>query len=138
MAFLLLSCGPQYIDDPNSHTLVTSQYENGPIEIVRTSNCKPMVDCTSMSDADCAIAHYEAASQFINDAQKLISKRLYTSAQLEYMQALCRLEVAKILLNQAKLNNFEEYKRVTDSDLENRIAQRISLCDRKIDYLRWK
>jgi hypothetical protein len=32
--FLLISCGPQYVQDPNAHTIVTVQYENEPPKVI--------------------------------------------------------------------------------------------------------
>lgn len=137
LVLFLSGCGPQYVDLPGAHVLVTSSYDGDPEKIVATSKCRPMVNCDNKSQAECAIAHYEASQQFINEGEELISKRLYTSARLVYMQAVCRLEVAKILLNEAKLANFEEYKSVIDLDLENMIKEKIELCDRKLNNLRW-
>ena len=138
LIFFFLGCGPQYLDDPNSYVLVTSQYEDEPVEIVRTSKCKPMVDCTNKTKAECAIAHYHDAQQYIYKGEEMASKRLYMSASLEYILALCRLEAAKILSNEAKLSNFKEYKRVISANLEEKIKEKIALCDRKISSLRWE
>tara|TARA_R110000824_G_C14942168_1_gene649964 strand:+ start:53 stop:493 length:441 start_codon:yes stop_codon:yes gene_type:complete len=138
IVLLLLGCGPQYLDDPNAHTLVTSQYEDGPVEIIAMSRCKPMVDCTNKTKSECAIAHYSASDQFIQEGEAHITRDLYLSAKLEFMQALCRLEVAKILLEQAKLNNFQDYQVVIQFDLEEKIEEKIKLCDRRMNFLRWK
>ena len=138
ICLMLSACGPQYAEDPNARILVTSRYENGPEKIVRTSNCKPMVDCTTKTHAECAVAHYHASFQFIRDGEEFIGKELYVSARIEFMQAICRLEAAKILLEEAKLNNFQEYRVVTQFGLQQKINEKITLCDRKLNFLRWK
>ena len=138
IVLLLFGCGPQYVDDPNAYVLVTSKYEDGPVEIVGTSKCKPMVDCTTKTHAECAVAHYHASFQFIRDGEEFIEKELYVSARIEFMQAICRLEAAKILLEEAKLNNFQEYRVVTQFGLQQKINEKITLCDRKLNFLRWK
>ena len=138
IVLLLFGCGPQYVDDPNAYVLVTSQYEDGPVEIVGTSKCKPMVDCTNKTKSECAIAHYNASDQFIQDGEKHIERELYLSAQVEFLQALCRLEAAKILLDEAKLNNFQDYQVVTQFGLKEKIEEKIKLCDRRMNFLRWK
>jgi hypothetical protein len=47
------SCGPQYIQSPNTRVIVTSQYESEPIKIISLGKCKPKVDCTNLSEVAC-------------------------------------------------------------------------------------
>jgi hypothetical protein len=138
MSLLILSCGPQYVEDPNARVVVTSQYENGPTDIISTSKCRPMVDCTGKTIGQCAIALYEASSSYIREGEELIPKQLYMSAKIEFMQALCRLEEAKIRLQEARLKDYQNYRIVEDYGLENKIDEHIDFCERRIRLLRWK
>ena len=97
-----------------------------------------MIDCTNKSKSACAVAHYNTAVYYIQNGESLIKKQLYLSAKIEFMQAVCRLEAAKILLKQAKLNNFQDYQIVIQFGLKKRIEEKINFCDRRINFLRWK
>ena len=138
ICLLIVGCAPYYADDPNSHTLVTSRYENSPEEITSVSKCKPMVDCTSKTLAECSISHYNSSDKYVREGERLITKKLYLSAKIEFMQAICRLEVADILLEQAKLDNFQDYLIIIRLGLKQKIKDKIKLCDKRISFLRWK
>ena len=138
ICLLIIGCTRHYADDPNSHTLVTSQYENNPEEITSISKCKPMVDCANKTLAECSIAHYNSSEKYIYEGERLITKKLYLSAKIEFMQAICRLEAADIFLEQAKLDNFQDYQMVIRLRLKQKIKNKIKLCDKKINSLRWK
>jgi len=102
---LIFSCGPQHIQDPNANVLVTWQYEDGPERIVLQNDCKPQLDCTSKSEAECAIALYYDSDRFVKKGEKLITKKLHLSARVEFIQAMCRLVEAEIRLKRAKTKN---------------------------------
>ena len=136
--FLIVSCGPKYVKDPNAKVLVTSQYENGPVKIILHDDCSPQLDCKDKSEAECAVALYHDSDNFIKEGQKLIEKKLYLSASLEFMQALTRLSEAEIRLKRAKLDNFQDYKMVMRFGLEKKIKERIKTCEKLIKFLQWK
>ena len=130
---LVAGCSSQFTNNTN-----TRPNEYSPKETNSINKCKPMIDCTNKSKSACAVAHYNAAVYYIQNGEKLIEKQLYLSAKIEFMQAVCRLEAAKILLKQAKLNNFQDYQIVIQFGLKERIKEKINFCDRRINFLRWK
>ena len=134
----MLGCGPQYAKDPNAHVLVTWQYEDGPENIVLPDDCKPQLDCTDKSEAECSVALYHDSDKFIKQGDELIEKKLYLSASLEFMQALTRLSEAKIRLERAKLANFQDYQIVTNFGLEEKIDSKIKLCESRIRLTKWE
>tara|TARA_R100000008_G_C3541517_1_gene145030 strand:+ start:501 stop:932 length:432 start_codon:yes stop_codon:yes gene_type:complete len=134
--FLLISCGPQYAKDPNAHTVVTVSYEGGPERIVLPENCKPQLDCSKKTEAECAIALYKASESFIKEGEKLADKKLYLSASIEYMQAMTRLSEAEIRIK--RIDEFKQWKIVKDFKLEEKLKKRIKVCEKQIFLLRWK
>ena len=136
--FFIVSCGPQYVKDPNAKVLVTSQYEDGPVKIIFQDDCNPQLDCKDKSEAECAVALYHDSDNFIKEGKKLIEKKLYLSASLEFMQALTRLSEAKIRLDRAKLDNFQDYQIVTQFGLEKKLKDKIDTCEKLINFLKWK
>jgi len=137
---LLVACGPQYVKDPNANVLVTSQYENGPLTIHLPENCRPQLDCSQKTEAQCSIALYEASRKFMKEGEKLANKKLYLSASLEYMQALTRLSEAKIRVNKVKteLNDFIQWKQIENYNLEEKLKRTIKYCEKKVFLLQWK
>lgn len=142
MVVMILACGPQYIPDPNSRTIVTSQYEDEPPRIILPSEigekCNPQLDCTGKSESDCAAALYNASAAFIEAGEDLEQRSLYLSATVEYMQALTRLSEAEIRLKRAKTTNYEDWKVAVLFGLEKKIKERIENCQRKINLLKWR
>jgi hypothetical protein len=133
------SCGPQHIRDPNAHVLVTSQYENeAPRIIINNSNCRPQLDCTGITESECAISLYYDSTKFIQNGQELIKKELYLSASLEFMQAMCRLIESEIRAGRSKTINYENYKKVIEFDLEKKVKEKIKFCERMISFTQWK
>ena len=133
-----VGCGPQYVQDPNASVLVTVQYEDGPVKNVPRENCKPQLDCTGKSEAECAVALYHDSDRFVKQGEKFIAKKLYLSARVEFMQAICRLVEAEIRLERAKLNNFEDYKIVMQFKLDDKVKQKIKFCERLIRFTQWQ
>ena len=136
--FLIAGCGPQYVKDPNTRVLVTSQYEDGPVKIIFQDDCSPQLDCKNKSEAECAVALYHDSDNFIKEGHKLIEQKLYLSASLEFMQALTRLSEAEIRVERAKLDNFQDYQIVTQFNLQEKIKEKIKTCERLISHLKWK
>ena len=134
--FLLIGCGPQYIQDPNANVLVTYQYENGPVNIVFPENPKPQLDCSKKTEAECAIALYKASTKFIQEGKKLASKKLYLSASLEYIQAMTRLSEAEIRIK--RIDKYNQWKTIKDFNLEQKLKKRIELCEKQVFLLQWK
>jgi len=120
----MISCGIHYAEDINSYIVVTSKYDDGPEILVTTSIPKPLTDCLNLSEAQCAEALYNDAERYIAQGEEFIHRQLYVSAKVEFMQALCRLEAAKIRLRQAGVDGYLE--------LEEKIEERINLCDRRM------
>ena len=139
---MLVSCGPQYVEDPNAHVLVTSQYEDEPPKIIypdfNNKNCKPQLDCVGKSGANCAAALYNASEAFMKEGAKLELKKLYLSATVVYMQALTRLTEAEIRLSRAKTDNYEDWKVAVVLGLEKKIKERIKICQQKMRLLKWR
>jgi len=100
----IVSCGSQYVQDPNANVLVTYQYENEPPKIVflPNSDCKPKINCNNKQGSECAVILYKKSESFIEEGSALKNKKLYLSAQLSYMQAMCRLAIAKIINKRKK------------------------------------
>ena len=134
--FLLISCGPQYIQDPNAHTVVTVKYDNGPEKLVWPEECKPQLDCSKKTEAECAIALYKASEAFIKEGEKLADKKLYLSASIEYIQAMTRLSEAEIRIK--RVEEYNQWKMVQDFKLEQKLKERIKLCKKQIFLLKWK
>ena len=135
---LLIACGPQYVRDPNTSVLVTSQYEDGPVKIILSENCNPQIDCSKKSEAECAVALYHDSDKFIEEGKNLIDKKLYVSAKIEFMQAMTRLAEAEIRLNRAKTTNYQDYQIVTQFNLDKKIKGKIQLCERLIRSTTWR
>ena len=135
---LLCGCGPQYIDDPNARTVVTVQYEDGPMRVIspKGEECRSQLDCSSKNEAECAIALYNASEVFIKEGEGLAAKELYLSASVEYMQAMTRLSEAEIRIK--RIEDFKEWKMVQDFQLEQKLTERIKLCQQQIFLLKWK
>ena len=131
---LIVSCGAQYVQDPNATVLVTSQYEDGPERVVSKSECKSQLDCTGKTEAECAIALYYDSEKFIKEGEVLISKELYASARIELMIALCRLVESEIRLNRAKTSNYQDYKIVMHFKLDKKVKEKIKFCERLIRF----
>ena len=136
--FLLCGCGPQYVVDPNARTVVTVQYEDGPIRVVspKGEECRSQLDCSNKNEAECAIALYNASEAFIKEGEGLAAKELYLSASVEYMQAMTRLSEAEIRIE--RIEDFKEWKIVDDFQLKQKLAKRIKLCQQQIFLLKWK
>ena len=132
------SCGPKYVQDPNAHTVVTVQYEDGPVKIVPRNDCKPQLDCAGKSEADCAAGLYNASEAFIKEGQRLEEKELYVSATVEYLQAMTRLSEAEIRLNKAKTDSYEDWRIAVIFGLEKKIKKRIKYCQSRIDSVKWR
>ena len=133
-----VSCGPQYAKDPNANVLVTWQYEDGPVNINLPQNCEPQLDCTGMAESECAIALYYDSNKFIQQGQELIKKELYMSASIEFMQALTRLSESEIRAERSKTLDYENYKKVTEFDLEKKVKEKIKFCEKMINFTKWK
>ena len=141
LSFLLIACGPYWADpDPNANVLVTSQYENEPVMIILlpSEKHKPQFDCKEKRGAECAAALYNNAQLFIAEGERLTKKKLFLSAQVEYMQALTRLSEAEIILNKAKTENYEDWSVAVTMGLEKKIKEKIKICQRSIFLLKWK
>jgi len=139
LIFFLLSCGPQCIPDPNSSVLVTSQYEDEPPRIIFVDgDCNQKIHCNGKKGAECATVIYQKSQKFIKEAKELEEKKLYLSAQLEYMQAMCWLSVAQITLSKAKTENYQDWQVAVTFGLEEKIKNTIKTCERKIFLLKWK
>jgi len=138
LSVFFIGCGPQYAKDPNANVLVTIQYEDGPERIRLDDDCKPQLDCTGKSEAECAVALYQDSERFVKEGEKLIAKKLYLSARVEFMQALTRLSEAEIRIERAKLNNYEDYKIVMQFKLDHKVKQRIMFCERLIRFTQWQ
>ena len=136
--FLLIACGPQHLRDPNAYVFVTSKYENEPERIIspKGDECKPQLDCSKKTEAECAIALYNVSESFINEGKKLSNKELYLSARVEYMQAMTRLAEAEIRIK--RIDDFDQWKRVQDFKLEQKLKERIKLCEKQLFLLKWK
>ena len=137
---IFLSCGPQYVKDPNANVLVTSQYEDEPVKIIflNSDSCKRQIDCTNKSKSGCAVALYNDSKRIIKEAEKLENKELYLSAKIEYMIAMCRLIEAEILISQAKTDNYDDWVIVTTIGLEKIVKSKIKLCEKKLLVLDFK
>ena len=83
-----------------------------------------MADCLNLSEAQCAEVLYNDSLRYIEQGDEFIYRQLYVSAKVEFMQALCRLEAAKIKLSQDDSGNYLE--------LEEKIEEKIKLCDRRM------
>ena len=138
--FFLMCCGPQYLPDPNASVMVTSQYEDEPPKIILIDGqeCNQKIHCDGKEGAECAVIIYNKSKTFTEEAKKLEKKELYLSAQLEYMQAMCWLSVAKIILAKSKLENFDDWQVAVTLGLEKKIENKIKACQRKIFLLKWK
>ena len=122
--FLLCGCGPQYVDDPNAYTVVTVQYEDGPVRVIspKGEECRPQLDCSNKNEAECAIALYNASEAFIKEGEGLADKNLYLSASVEYMQAMTRLSEAEIRIKRIgakKITNNLNYCEIYKSHYHN-------------------
>ena len=131
------ACAPHFPIDPNANTVVTYQYDGGPVNIVFQDEHRSPIDCSKKTVAQCAIALYIDSESYIDTAKTLVSKKLYMSATLEYLQALTRLSLAKIKATKAKLNNYAEYQHIVRYDLENKIKVRHKYCSSQIERLKW-
>tara|TARA_B100001123_G_scaffold449487_1_gene615040 strand:+ start:2398 stop:2847 length:450 start_codon:yes stop_codon:yes gene_type:complete len=140
LAVFLLSCGPKYIKDPNANVLLTSQYEDEPPKIIflKSEPCKRQLDCTKKSKAECAAALFNDSKKIIKKAEELEDKKLYLSAKVEYMIAMCRLVEAEILISQVKTEDYEDFVAVTTLGLEKAVKKKINLCEKKILILNFK
>jgi hypothetical protein len=138
LMFLCVSCGPKYVQDPNAYVLVTSQYENERERIV-SSECKPKFDCCEKEKgANCAALLYNRSGSYIIQGTNLAGKNLFTAAVIEYMKASALLKKARIILIASKTENFEDWKIAVMLGLENKIEERIKLCDQKISSYKWR
>ena len=124
LGILAISCGVHYSEDLNSYVAVTSKYDDGPEILVTTSIPKPLADCLNLSEVQCAEVLYNDSLRYIEQGDEFIYRQLYVSAKVEFMQALCRLEAAKIKLSQDDSGNYLE--------LEEKIEEKIKLCDRRM------
>lgn len=140
LSFILLACGPQYALNPNANVIVVSQYEDELPKIVLSpnSNCNRKIKCNDKKGANCAAFLYHQSESFIQEGKKLITKKLYLSAQLEYMQALCYLSIGEIVLKKSKTESYEDWEIAVTLGLEKKIKERIELCEKQIRLLRWK
>tara|TARA_R110000824_G_scaffold41357_7_gene123106 strand:+ start:162 stop:599 length:438 start_codon:yes stop_codon:yes gene_type:complete len=138
LLLFVLSCGAQYVQDPNAFVLVTSKYENEKERIIipNENDCRPQLDCNNKTEAECIISLYGASGKCIEEGEILANKELYLSASLEYGLALTRLSEAEIRLK--RIEDFDQWKVVTDLGLEQKIKERVKLCERKIFLFRWK
>jgi len=135
-----VSCGPQWIQDPNASVLVTSQYEDGPEKIITINNgeCRPQIDCSKLSESQCAIALYHDADKFIKEGRQLLEKKLFLAANLEFMQAMCRLIESEIRTGRSKVKSFKDYKAVTEFSLDKKVKQKIKYCKRMMRFSKWE
>jgi len=136
--FLVMSCGSQYVVNPNTQILVTSQYENEPERIISSTSCNSTASQRKMSEAECAVSLYHESEKFLNVGKKLMKKNLYVSAQTEFMKAISKLKEAKIRLNVAKTSNFDDYVIVMHFGLEKKVNERINLCERLLRSIKWQ
>ena len=135
---VFLGCGPQYARDPNASVLVTSQYEDEPVRIILSDNCNPQLDCSKKSEAECAVALYYDSDKFIKEGKKLLDKKLYISAKVEFMQAMTRLAEAEIRLKRAKTANYQDYQIVTQLNLDKKIKGKIQMCEQLMRAADWR
>ena len=134
------ACGPQYVQNPNANVIVISQYEDESPKIVLSPNsdCNLKTICDTKTGANCAAFLYRQSESFIQEGKKLITKKLYLSAQLEYMQALSHLSIGEIVLKKSKTESYEDWEIAVTLGLEKKIKERIELCEKQIRLLRWK
>jgi len=141
MSLLVFGCGPQYVQDPNAHVLVTSQYEDEKPRIIYpdfNKECKPQLDCAGKTNVECAIALFDASKKCIEEGHTLAKKELYMSAKLEFLLALTRLSEAEIRLEKAKTETFDDWKVVTTLGLEKKIKNTIDYCQKMIRTYTWR
>ena len=134
-AFILLlvcSCGPQFVQDPNAHVFVTSEYDDGfgNLEIKwiypyqDPALCKPQADCKNKDDLSCSIILYDDAFKYMKEGDRLASQNFYLSASIEYLQALSRLYEAEI-----RLSNAEHHR----TGFMKKVQKRILKCEKMHD-----
>lgn len=124
----VMACATQFIPDPNANTVVTVQYDDEPERIVvPEEGCKPQLDCTGKTEEQCAIALFEDSQKYIDEGEKMVQKKFYLTASVEYMQAMSRLIEAEIRL-----------KRVNPRHpLQDDIRKRINHCRVKVKKIQW-
>jgi len=138
--FFVSACGSRFAQNPNANVIVVSQYEDESPKIVLSPNsdCNRKTICDTKKGANCAAFLYLQSESFIQEGKKLITKKLYLSAQLEYMQALCYLFIGEIVLKKSKTESYEDWEIAVTLGLEKKIKERIELCEKQIRLLRWK
>ena len=138
IALLLISCGPQYVNDPNASVIVTSKYEGEPERIILLpgDKHKPQIACNSNDDLGCSIALYIASEHHMKKAMKLGENGMYLSANCEYMLALTRLAEAEIRIQRAKRKDITTFKRIKEMNLEIKVKERMEFCERKNNIVR--
>ena len=136
----LVGCTTNYVKDPNANVLVTSQYEDEAPKLIFLDNdsCTKQIDCAKKSKSECAVALFNDSMQIIKSAKDLESRKLYLSAKLDYMIALCRLIEVEIIINNAKADNHENWLTFTRLGLEKNVKSTINLCEKKIMVLDFK
>ena len=132
----VFGCAHQPTLDPNAVVCVSSQYENEP-ENFHGCGVNFHKICKNKRGAECSAALYNNAQENISEAVILAKRKLYLSASLEYMQALSKLTEAEIRLNNAKLSNFADWQIAVMMGLETKIKKGISVCERRINRLKW-
>lgn len=133
-------CRFYYPDDPNARTIVTSKYLDEEPKIIMPPGapCTKQIDCSDKTKAECSVALYNDAIKIMEEGLRLEDKKMYVSAKLEYMIALCRLSAAEILYKQANTETFEDFKLIQTFKLEKKIEIKIKKCESKILTLGWK
>jgi hypothetical protein len=136
--FFLGSCSHSLPSNSNGHTLVTPQYDGGAQEIMLARNCKPQFNCGDKTGGECAAALYSDGQKQLTEATELEDKKLYVSARLQYIIAMCRYIEAEIRLKHAKTTNYEDWKVAVILGLEKKVKEAIEYCQRKVYILQWR
>ena len=140
LAFFVTSCRIWHPPDPNANTIVVSRYldEDPKIILPAGAPCKQQVDCTGKTKGECSVALYNDAVEIMDKATALEDKKLFLSAKLEYMIAVCRLSAAEILYKQALTEKFQDFQIIQTFKLKEKIKLKLKKCDSKILSLGWK
>ena len=101
--------------------------------------------CTSTHDkkqnttgANCAAALYNNALTLMKTGSHHASRELYVAAIGEYLKARTNLKKARIILAEAKLTNFQDWKIAVVLGLEKNIREKIKQCDQRISNYQWE
>tara|TARA_R110002110_G_scaffold336500_1_gene547101 strand:- start:47 stop:496 length:450 start_codon:yes stop_codon:yes gene_type:complete len=141
LIFLAIACGHTYPPDPNAVVVVTVKEPGSSEErlvLPHDSSCSPQFKCGKNKGADCAAALYRDALKYISEGKSFETKKLYLTARVSYLQAMCRLVEAEIRINDAKTTNYKDWKMAVVMGLEKKIKEKIKLCRRKNFLLEWR